>query len=502
MSVLAEKFKEVLLSVLPITLIVVILNFTIAPLEKILFYRFLIGAGLIVIGLTIFLIGTDIGITQVGTHLGRGIAKRKKILVIIFSGLILGFFISIAEPDLQILSNQVAMVTGGAIPSRSILVFVSLGIAVMMTIGLIRIIFNVSLVKLLTAIYGFIFILALFVSKDFLAIAFDASGATTGALTVPFILALSVGVSTLKRSHKEAEEDTFGLVAISSSGAILAVLLMSIFGNQDGLSGTLTLDEIDTNSVIGPFLNAFSHTSQTIFIALLPIVLIFLLYNFFFLKLKMNQLRKIIVGLLYVFIGLVIFLVGVDAGFMEVGSMIGYTVGSLDNKLFLLLVALILGLVTILAEPAVYVLTHQIEAATSGYVKRKIILAALSLGVGIAVLLSVVRILAPALELWHFLLPGYLISIGLMYIVPKMFVGMAFDAGGVASGPMTATFILAFIQGAAEAIEGADVLVEGFGMIAMVAMLPIITLQLVGFMFKLSSRKDDKNHEKARSGGC
>lgn len=490
LNVLVEKFKEVLFSVLPITLIVICLHFTIAPLEPTLLYRFLIGAGLIVLGLTIFLLGTDIGITPIGTHLGKGIGRKKKVPIIIGSGIILGFFISIAEPDLQILSKQVAMVTDNLISSTSILIYVSIGIAIMMTIGLLRVVFSFSLRTLLLIIYGGIFALSLFVSKDFLAIAFDASGATTGALTVPFILALSLGVSTLKRSHKDSEEDTFGLVAISSSGAIIAVMLMSILGKQDSLSGSLSIDQIDTSSVLRPFMTAFPHITQNIFIALCPVVLIFLGYNYFGLKLPKQKLRKIMIGSFYVFLGLVLFLVGVDAGFMEVGSVIGHTVGSLDSSLYLLAVAFILGLVTILAEPAVYVLTHQIETATNGYVKRKIILVALSLGVGLAVLLSVIRILIPGLELWHFLLPGYIISLSLMYVVPNLFVGMAFDAGGVASGPMTATFILAFIQGAAEAIDGADVLLEGFGMIAMVAMMPIITLQLVGFMYKLSSRKE------------
>ncbi|MEG0444092.1 MAG: DUF1538 domain-containing protein, partial [Carnobacterium sp.] len=202
-----------------------------------------------------------------------------------------------------------------------------------------------------------------------------------------------------------------------------------------------------------------------------------------------KRLNKVLKGVLYVFIGLVLFLVGVNAGFMEVGSVVGYTVASLDNNFYVLLVAFVLGLVTILAEPAVYVLTHQIENVTNGYVKRKVVLTALSIGVGLAVLLSMIRILVPGLLLWHMILPGYILAIGLMYVVPKMFVGMAFDAGGVASGPMTATFILAFVQGAAEAIEGADVLLDGFGMIAMVAMMPIITLQLLGLIFKLKSGK-------------
>ncbi len=489
LNILTEKFKEVLLSVLPIVVIVLILHFTIAPLETNLLLRFLLGALFIVVGLAIFLLGTDIGISPIGTNLGKGIAKSNKVWIVAIAGVVLGFFISIAEPDLHILANQIADVTGGAIPNMSILIYVSIGIAVMMTIGLLRIVFNIPLYKLLTGIYTVIFLLALFTSNEFLAIAFDASGATTGALTVPFMLALALGVSNLKKNGKASEKDSFGLVAISSSGAIIAVMLMNIFGKQDELSGSLAVDLTGTESVIAPFIHHFPIIMKEILIALVPIVSIFLLYQFFFLKLSKKKLAKIMKGVLYVFIGLVIFLVGVNAGFMEVGSVVGYTVAALDSSIFVLIVAFVLGIVTILAEPAVYVLTHQIEDVTNGYVTRKVVLTALSIGVGLAVLLSMIRILVPGLQLWHFILPGYILAIGLMYVTPKMFVGMAFDAGGVASGPMTATFILAFVQGAAESIEGADVLLDGFGMIAMVAMMPIITLEILGILFKIKSRK-------------
>lgn len=489
MNILTEKFKEVSLSVLPIVAIVFILHFTIAPLETSLLLRFLVGALFIILGLAIFLLGTDIGITPIGTQMGKGVAKSNKVWVVMIAGLALGFFISIAEPDLHILANQIATVTNGVITNTSILIFVSIGIAVMVTIGLLRIVYNIPLYKLLTGIYLLIFVLALFTSNEFLSLAFDASGATTGALTVPFMLALALGIASLKKVGKTSEEDSFGLVAIASSGAIIAVMLMNIFGGQNEMSGSLEVNPGGSSAIIQPFLAQLPTISGEIFIALFPIVTIFLIYNFLSLKLSKKRLNKILKGVLYVFVGLVLFLTGVNAGFMEVGNVVGYTIASLDNRFYVLLVAFVLGLVTILAEPAVYVLTHQIEEVTHGYVKRKFILLALSLGVGLAVLLSMVRILLPGLLLWHMLLPGYIIAIGLMYIVPKMFVGMAFDAGGVASGPMTATFILAFVQGAAEAIEGADVLMDGFGMIAMVAMMPIITLQLLGLIFKLKSRK-------------
>lgn len=492
MNPLTDKLKEVLVSVTPIAAIVLLLHFTIVPLEGTILMRFLLGAGMIILGLAIFLLGTDIGITPIGNYLGKGVTRSNKVWVVIIAGLFLGFFISIAEPDLHILANQINTVTGGVVPSSTILISVSIGIAIMMTIGILRIVYNVPLFKLLTGVYLFIFVLSLFTSSEFLAISFDASGATTGALTVPFMLALSSGISSLKKNGKASEKDSFGLVAISSSGAIMAVMFLNIITGQNELTGELPVDLNPSGTILEPFIHELPTISKEIFIALLPIVLVFLGYNFFSLRLNKRPLRRVLKGIVYVFVGLVIFLVGVNAGFMNVGSLIGYHLAAMDTSIYILLIAFVLGLVTILAEPAVYVLTHQIEQVTNGYVKRKAVLVALSLGVGLAVLLSVIRIMIPGLELWHYLLPGYIIAVGLMYIVPKMFIGMAFDAGGVASGPMTATFILAFVQGAAQSIEGADVIRDGFGMIAMVAMMPIITLQLLGLIFKLKSKREDR----------
>lgn len=490
MTVLIEKFKEVLFAVLPITVIVLILNFTITPIETYLLFRFLIGALCVILGLSIFLFGIDIGITPIGTHMGTALTKSNKIWIVGVGGLILGFFVSVAEPDLHILAGQIASVTSGVISKLSIVAVVSIGIALMLTLGLFRIVYNKPLYKLLTVIYFIIFILSIFTSSEFLAISFDASGATTGALTVPFILALAVGVSSLKKDGKASEKDSFGLVAIASTGAILSVIIMSILSKSDKITGSLEYDVSGSTSIFAPFIHELPIISGESFLALLPLLILFLIFHKISFKLTKKAFYKIIKGIVYTFIGLTLFLTGVNAGFMDVGTMVGYNVAALDNKSYLVIVGFILGLVTVLAEPAVYVLTHQIEDVTSGYVKRRVVLVALSIGVGFAVALSMIRIMIPEVKLWHYLLPGYLICIAMAYFVPKLFVGIAFDSGGVASGPMTATFILAFANGAAEAIEGASVLVDGFGMISMVALTPIIALQILGLIFKVKSAKE------------
>jgi len=469
--------------------LVIILHFTIAPLQTPLLIRFLIGAVLIILGLTIFLVGVDIGITPIGNTMGSAIVKTNKISIVLIAGLILGFIISIAEPDLHILSSQIDAVTSGLISKKIIVVVVSIGIAAMLSAGLSRIVYNFPLYKLLTVLYGIIFLLSLFTSPEFLAISFDASGATTGALTVPFILALAIGVSKLKKDSKSSEKDSFGLVAIASTGAIISVMIMSIISKTDKITGSLQNAASNSDAIIKPFIVKLPLLAYEVILALFPIIIIFIIFQKFSHKLSRSSVRKIMFGLLFAFTGLVLFLLGVNTGFMEVGSAVGFNLASMNNNIYTIIIGFILGMVTILAEPAVYVLTHQIEDVTSGYVKRKAVMLTLAIGVALAVALSIIRIIVPQIQLWHYLLPGYIISVLLTYFVPKLFVGIAFDSGGVASGPMTATFILAYAQGAAEATESANVMIDGFGVIAMVAMTPLIALQILGLIFKIKSKK-------------
>lgn len=444
--------------------------------------KFLIGSIVIIVGLSIFLIGVDIGITPVGNLTGSIIIKSNKAWIVVLISLILGFFISIAEPDLHILAQQVEAVTSGAVSKNILVVVVSMGIAALLSFGLMRIAYNIPGNIVFTALYGIILIMSFFSLPEFLAIAFDASGATTGALTVPFILALAAGTSAMKKNSKASEEDSFGLVGVTSTGAIIGVLIMSLFYKTTKLTGIL--DNSGTKSIF----DIVKTVSLEIFAALAPLLIFFFIFQATSFKLSKRAFFKIIKGFIYTYVGLVMFLSGVNAGFMKVGVVIGESLAS--HKILLVLFGFLLGFVTILAEPAVHVLTHQIEDVTSGYVRRRIVLAALSVGVGLAVALSVLRIIVPGIQLWHYLLPGFLISVLLTYFVPNLFVGIAFDSGGVASGPMTATFILAFAQGAAEKMEGANAL-DGFGTIAIVALTPIIALQVLGLIFKLKSIKED-----------
>lgn len=489
MNDLINKFKEVLASVLPITVIVLILHFTISPLETNMLYAFLIGAVLVVIGLTIFLFGIDQGIEPIGYGVAKSTVHFSGYAVLITVLLILGFFISFAEPDLHILANQVDKVTGGQYNNMMMVVAVSIGIGIMMTIGMIRILKNIPLKYVFTAAYGLIFILCLFSTPEFLAIAFDASGATTGAITVPFMLALAAGISALKKDSKAGEADNFGLVGISSTGAILGVLITSLFIKDSNLTGALTEPTIASTGLLETYVSKLSHIAIESIITLFPIIVVYIIFQIFVFKQKKSKVLDITRGLILTYIGLVIFLLGVNGGFMDVGLQLGIQLASMESKVPVLLVALLLGLTTVLAEPAVHVLTQQVEDVTGGSVKRNLVLIFLSIAVGLSIFMSALRILLPGIELWMYLLPGFGIAIILSYFIPDLFVGMAFDSGGVASGPMTATFSLAFVQGIAAQIPTADVVTDGFGMIAIVAMMPVIAIGILGTLYKIKYRK-------------
>lgn len=495
MNIFTLKLKEVCISVIPVSIIVLILCFTLTPQEPATIGNFIFGSVFIILGLSIFLVGVDLAITPIGNLMGSLITKSNKLIIIAIAGLGLGFFISIAEPDLHILAGQVSDVTGGILSKWLLVIVVSIGIAVLLMIGLLRIVKKIKLYRLLTVLYLMIFALALFTSREFLAISFDASGATTGAMTVPFIIALAIGVSSLKKNSEDSELDSFGLVAVASTGAIMSVMLLCIIFDLDSLSGTSGVS-FDTLPLFKPFIDVFGKLFFESIAAILPIFILFIVFQKISFKLDKTSFHRINMGLIYTILGLTLFLCGVNGGFIFVGKSVGFGLCSGYNSLTVVIVGFVLGLVTILAEPAVHVLTHQIEEVTAGYVKRKVVLAALSIGVAFAVALSVIRVLVEEINLWHYLLPGYIIAVVLMYFCPKLFVGIAFDSGGVASGPMTATFILAFTQGAAQAAPHADVLVDGFGVIAMVALTPLIALQILGIIFEQKSKRRKRQEEK------
>lgn len=484
MEIILEKIREVVLAVVPVVAIVFLLHLTLTPLGPGLLFLFLRGAFLIVLGLSIFLFGVEIGIAPLGSLVGELLVRSNRIWVVAGSGLLLGFVISMAEPALHVFAGQIDAVTAGALPKFYLITVTSLGIGALALFGLVRIVKNVPLRRVLAILYGFILILGILSSPAFLGISFDASAATTGALAVPFLLALAVGISSLKKDSLASESDSFGLVGIVSAGAIISVLVMGLIAGPGELAGALPAMEGPVHSLR----RLLPGILQDMALAFAPVLLILLLLWRRCTILTRRDGIRISKGLGYTFTGLVLFFLGVQSGFMEIGAQIGSQLAGYRSWV-VVLVGFGLGLVTILAEPAVHVLAHQIEDVTSGYIRRPIVLGTLALGVGAAIGLAMLRILVPSIALWHYLLPGYAAAIVFSRYVSPLFVGIAFDSGGVASGPIIGTFVLAFAQGVAGASPGADVLLDGFGMITLVALTPILALQILGFLYRMRTKK-------------
>lgn len=454
-----EEIKNTSKSVIPIAILVVVLNLFVGVETKLLI-NFFIGCVGVILGLGVFLTGVEISISEIGSMMGDFIARFDKIAKVVIFGIFIGFTISVAEPDLLILANEVTSAVG--IPAQIIVMIISLGVGMMISLGLFRIFKEISLSNMMWALYITVFVLMIFTDDVGHAIAFDASGATTGAMTTPFIIALGLGVASLK--GERTEDDSFGLVGLASTGPILAGLIMSLSSK----GGDVLIEEAAHRSAL------YSGFINSTF-AIVPIALVFYIMNFLYFKVEKDELRRISIGMLYTYLGLIVFLTSVEGGFMELARVMGE--GLADSK-FLPLIGFVLGLLVVLAEPAVSVLAEQVEDVTGGSIPRKNILVALSIGVAFAVMLAIFRIRIDGFALWMLIVPGFLLSLILSRRVDQIFVGIAFDSGGVASGPMTATFILAFCQGVAGNIA------DGFGVIAFVAMMPVLTIMIMGNLYR------------------
>ena len=420
-----------------------------------------------------------------GEAVGKEITRSKKVWVIVAISFLIGVIITVAEPDLQVLAGQVP-----SIPDRVIIWSVALGVGVFLVIALLRILFAIQLSYLLIGFYAIVFVLAGFVSPDFWAVAFASGGVTTGPMTVPFIMALGVGVSAV-RNDREAGGDSFGLVALCSIGPIITVLLLGLLYQPDGSSYTPVSvpDAKDTAEMFRSYTHALPEYFKEIFLSLAPILAFFVLFQLVTRRMHRREVMSMLFGLLYTYIGLVLFLTGVNVGFMPVGSFLGESIAAHESYSWLLIpIAMLIGYFIVSAEPAVHVLNRQVEEITAGAIPASAMNAALSIGVSVSLALAMIRVLTGISIMW-FLIPGYVLSLALSFVVPKIFTSIAFDSGGVASGPMTATFLLPFAMGACDALGG-NVVTDAFGVVAMVAMTPLVTIQLLGVSYqrKLSKR--------------
>ena len=483
---LMEKIKESLSSVLPITAIVLALSITIVPLTPGVLVLFLFGSFLLIVGVGMFTLGVDMSMTPMGSAIGVTMSRARRRVLPLAAAFLLGMLITVAEPDLTVLAGQVP-----AIPNLVLILTVAAGVGLFLVVALLRVTLKVPLSYLLVSFYLGAFVLAiLFTPNDFIPVSFDSGGVTTGPITVPFIMALGVGLASV-RNDKNATNDSFGLVALCSIGPILSVLILGICYAPDSASYTppVLAEVATTRDAAREFAAAFPHYAGEVAGAILPICGVFLLFQLFTRRFKRTQLLRIASGLVYTYAGLVLFLTGVNVGFMGAGELIGATIASGDLPFLLIPVGMVMGYFIVAAEPAVHVLVKQVEEVSMGSISQGAMKQGLAIGVAVSIGIAMLRVLTGISILW-FLIPGYAVSLALTFFVPQLFTGVAFDAGGVASGPMTATFLLPFAMGACQA-WGGNLMTDAFGLVALVAMTPLVAIQLLGLAGRVKKRLAD-----------
>ncbi len=489
MKELGKKILEALVSALPITAIVYIMSLTpLFDFSRVELITFTVGAVLLILGIGLFNMGADLAMTPMGTHMGAGLSKQRKLGLLLAVCFVMGMLITIAEPDLQVLANQVKAVMNGTL----LIYAVGIGVGAFLLIAVLRIVFRHTLSQLLMLFYMLLFALGLLLAVNeqlnLLPLAFDSGGVTTGPITVPFIMALGVGIAGVLGDSRR-KDNSFGLVALCSVGPIMAVLLLGIFSKNE-LSYQVP-DYTVSGEILKAFLTTALHTAKEVALALGLIVVFFLICQILFLKLPRRRLFRIAIGVGMTYIGLVLFLTGVNVGFMPIGYKLGHSLAQ-GHPLFLVFFGLLTGILVVLAEPAIHVLNRQVEEVTGGMISKRSMILGLCIGVGASIALSMIRILFD-FSLVYYVIPGYFISLALSLFVPRVYTAIAFDSGGVASGPMTSGFILPFAIGVCVALQGESaVLRDAFGVVALVAMTPLITIQLLGFRSLMDRRVKER----------
>lgn len=499
-----QKLKETVSSVLPIMVVVLLLGVTIAPLSGSLIVRFLVGGVLVILGLTVFLLGIDIGVIPIGEQSGAALAAKRNLPLLLIAAFMIGFIVTVAEPDVQVLADQVRNIAP-AVNKWHLILMIAAGIGLAVSIGIFRMVFSLPLNILLVIAYAIVFALAFFTPAEFQGVAFDSGGATTGPMTVPFIMALGLGVAAVRvktgAKDASANDDGFGLTGIASVGPIAAVCLYGIIFSHTAHApgGTAAGAEMAAHTAasgLSVFVHLLPAITHEVVNALLPLLAMAVFFQITLIKMPPFQVIRMVRGFVFSFVGLSIFLVGANGGFMPAGERLGEVLGALaiSSPLWsalLVVVGFAFGAVVVIAEPAVWVLTDQVESVSGGTIKRRVMLIALSAGVATSIGLSMLRVLT-GFSLWYVLIPGYAISLVLAFFCPKLFTGIAFDSGGVASGTMTSTFILSFTLGASAA-SGGNPAVDAFGVIALVAMTPLIAIQILGMIFAIKNRRAQHN---------
>lgn len=487
---LREKLVESVSAVLPISAIVLILSIFIIPIDVGTMVMFILGSLIMIFGMALFQLGAETALSPLGEGIGIRISKTKSLIPIIISILIMGVLVTMAEPDLSVLASQVP-----AVPNFVIILAVSIGVGIFLVLAVLRILLGWDLRLILDILYLLLIVAAVFMPENFLPVSFDSGGVTTGPITVPFIMAMGAGLFAM-RTDKNARDDSFGLVSLASVGPIIATLIIGFFYNPTSADyESAVVPQVDTmQQAFYKFFGTLPTYNKEVLISIIPLVAVFIIFQVFGRPFKRNTVYRIIIGFIYTYLGLVMFLCGVSVGFSPVGTMLGRQIATSDKSWALIPIVMVIGFFIVRAEPAIQILTKQIQNITDGAISDKSIGIAMSVGVAVAAGLSAIRILT-GISLKWIIIPGYVLAIVLTRLVPKLFVGMAFDSGGVASGPITSTFLLPICIGACESLGG-NIMTEAFGVVSLVALTPLIAVQLTGLIYSINHKKVIKKFEK------
>ncbi|MDR2390552.1 MAG: DUF1538 domain-containing protein [Planctomycetota bacterium] len=487
LSNLGGKIRESAVSVIPIMGIVILLHLFLAPLPEGGLSRFLVGGVLIIAGLSVFLTGADLGMVAFGQRVGGALTRRRNLPLILASSFIIGFAITIAEPDVQVLALQVVGIAP-EINRALLLLMIASGVGLFLVVAMFRVIVQLPLRLLLIGFYFLVFGMSACIDPGFVGVAFDSGGATTGPITVPFIMAMGIGVAS-SITHRKGDDNSFGFVGLASIGPILAVAMMGLVSRVHLEAAPVESQASGDKKLAGlldTFLSLLPHAFLDIALALAPLFVLFVVFQFVFLRLPFEQVRRMVLGFIYSFFGLVMFMTGVEGGFTPAGRALGIGLGGMADGWLLLPIGFLLGAMVVCAEPAVWVLAEQVESVSGGHIPRRHLLAALSISIAVAVTLGMFRV-TTGVSIWWMLIPGYALALGLTAVTPPLFTAIAFDSGGVASGPMSTTFVLALTLGASVAVGGNPV-TDAFGMVAMIAMAPLVTIQAFGMVVRRIER--------------
>ncbi len=473
------KLKESLYSVGPIMILMLLLSFYL-DFNVITIVSILVSTLLLIIGISLFTYGADISMMEIGKSMGSSLIKSRKPLLICIVTFIIGVVITIAEPDLKVLASQMT-----AIDSNIFIMCVGIGVGIFLSVSAMRIIYQIDLRIILYIFYGLLIILIFVVNKNFIPVGFDSGGVTTGPMSVPFIIAMGVGFSA-SRGGTNSKNDSFGLIALCSIGPILTVLLFSLFINSNmDYTYNISPEILSISELFGSYIEEILPVITDVMLSLLPIIALFIIFNLFTKKVKGKKIVRIFTGVIITLVGLVLFFIGVNAGYMKIAYLIGIKMYDV-NKMFLIPLGIVIGYIIVSAEPAVALLNEQIEKITEGTISKKVMNTTIAIGVAVAIAISMTRVLTGIPITW-FLVIGYIVALLLTLITPKIFTMVAFDSGGAVSGPMTTSFLLPLIIGVCYQ-HGGNVLTDAFGLVGLVALSPLITIQILGVIYNIKTK--------------